>query len=310
MIVLAFLLPGCNWKPRPPLRVGASVWPGFECLFLARNLGLYENSPLQLVEYPSTPEVIRSFQNGAIEAAAMSGDEFLRLAEHNPDVRAVLVLDYSMGADALMARPDIDHLAGLRGRRVGVEANTLGAYLLNRALDRAGLAVSDIVVTPVPSHDHLAAFSAGKIDAVVTFEPYRSRLLAAGARVLFDSSDTPGEVLDLLIVRKEVVDERLALLQRLVDGWFEAREHLLRNPQAAAEKMARREETSPEAFLESLKGLQIPSREQNQSVFGRSNGQIVPVLSRLNALMLTNGLMRKMLEIPALLDGRLVLDRP
>src|SRR5688500_16803252 len=72
-------LSGCVLKPAPPLRVGAIVWPAFECLFLAERIGIFNDQPIKPVEYPSTPEAIRAFRNRAIEVIALTGDEFLRL---------------------------------------------------------------------------------------------------------------------------------------------------------------------------------------------------------------------------------------
>jgi ABC-type nitrate/sulfonate/bicarbonate transport system substrate-binding protein len=52
----------------------------------------------------------------------------------------------------------------------------------------------------------IGSLAAGVVDALVTFEPHRARLLAGGARLLFDSSQIPGEIrpraLDAAYVRR------------------------------------------------------------------------------------------------------------
>jgi hypothetical protein len=59
-------------------------------------------------------------------------DEVLLLAEDVPDVRVVLVLDVSQGADVILGRPEIARFDELRGRRVGYEATALDAFMLAR----------------------------------------------------------------------------------------------------------------------------------------------------------------------------------
>ena len=53
-VVLIVLLAcvGCTPDPEPILRVGTNVWPGYEPLYLARDLGYLDES-IRLVEYSS-----------------------------------------------------------------------------------------------------------------------------------------------------------------------------------------------------------------------------------------------------------------
>ncbi len=132
--LLGALLLGCTSKPEPVLRVGLNVWTGYEPLFLARDLGYIQDSRVRLVEYGSASQAMRAFQNGAIDAAALTLDEVLLLAQYGERPRVVAVLDISAGGDVLIGHPDIEQLPEIRGRRVGVEHTALGAYVLIRAL--------------------------------------------------------------------------------------------------------------------------------------------------------------------------------
>jgi len=88
--VLAPSLAGCGVEPAPPLRIGTNVWPGYEPLYLARELGYLDPRSVHLVEYPSASEVIRAFRNHAIEAAALTFDEVLLLTQDGFKPRVVL----------------------------------------------------------------------------------------------------------------------------------------------------------------------------------------------------------------------------
>jgi NitT/TauT family transport system substrate-binding protein len=300
------LFTGCTAKPEPPLRVGAIVWPGYECLFLARALGKFEQQPVKLVEYPTTAEAIRSFQNGATEVVAMTGDEFLRLSAEEPELRVLLVMDVSKGADALVAKPEFQSIHELKGKRVGVELNSLGVFMLTRALEQGGLSVKDVQIVPVENDRHTEVFEEGKIDAVVTFDPHRAKLLQGGARVLFDSAKIPGEVVDYLVTRESLVKSRPEALRLLLRSWFEARRYLIEHPEGACEKMAAREKLHPAEFAEALKRIDIPSLEENRRMLGSEKKRSFENLQKLHETMLRAGLFKGAMPSGSALEGVLL----
>lgn len=254
------------------MRAGAIVWPGYECLFLARKLGLLEGEPIKLVEYPNTPEMLRAFRNGALEVAAMSGDEFLREAAEEPGLRAFLVTDISHGADAIVGHPNVNRLEDLRGRRVGVEVNSMGVFMLTRSLAAVGMTARDVEVVAVETDLQLAAFKAREVEAMVCFDPNRTRLLKQGGRVLFDSTRIPGEIVDLLVARESVIRERPDHLRTLVVAWFKAREHLFAKPADSAALIAAREGLSSEELLGAFRLLKIPTLDENRRLLGPQGG--------------------------------------
>lgn len=299
----AFSLPGCG-QPEEPLRVGANVWPGYEPMFLARSLGYYRDYPVKLIVFSSTAEVIRAYQNGLIDVAAVTADEALIVAESQPgDHRIVLVCDSSRGADVLMAKPEFESIRQLKGRRVGVENTALGAYMLARALEWGGLAAEDVTTVAVALPKHVSAFTSGQIDAVITFEPNRSRVLAAGARQLFDSSQIPGEIVDLILTRRNLTDSQNRALAAFVAGWFRALAYLQANPHDAAARVAVREAVTPQQFLDSLQGLELTDLPQNLRLLGNSPGNLGNTLGKLSEVMLKNKILSRATESPLLDDS-------
>ncbi|MEG4320094.1 MULTISPECIES: ABC transporter substrate-binding protein [unclassified Microcoleus] len=299
------ILASCT-KTEPPLRVGANVWPGYETLYLARSLGYYDNTPIRLVDYPSGTEEVRAYRNGEIEAAGISIDQALVLAATNPDVKIVVVMDFSNGGDVILGKPEIQNLQGLKSRPVGVESTALGAFIITRALEQKSMSPQDIKIVSLGVSEHERAFKDGKVDAVVTFGSARTKLLAAGAKLLFDSSQIPGEIVDVLIVREEVINKQPKALQALVDGRFRALDYLTKNPQDAASRMAPRTGVTPEQFLESLKGLSSPNLEENQKLLGKTDPSLLNGVKRLSQVMLENKLLPKAVDSAPLLDERLV----
>jgi NitT/TauT family transport system substrate-binding protein len=267
---------------------------------MARSLGYYGNQQIQLVDLPSTSEVVRAYHDGLIDVAAVTSDEALSATQGQTNQRIVLVCDFSKGADVLLAKPGIASLQDLKGRRVGVETTVLGAYMLGRALERAGLSVSDVQVVPTPLLEHEAAYKSGTVDAVVTFEPHRSRLLAAGAHTLFDSSEIPGEIVDVLLTRRDLSPSQNRAVATLVSGWFRSLAYLQKNPSDAAARMAQREAVTPQEFLASLQGLELPDRAANLRLLEGPSGTLNDTLGRLSAVMVRQNMASQQITPPVL----------
>ncbi len=96
VFLLEFVFFSCESEPPPPLRVGFVVWPGSESMYLARDLGYYAKTPIKLVDYASDSELMRSYRNRDVEAAALTLDQTWSLAETAPDFRIVLIRDFSV----------------------------------------------------------------------------------------------------------------------------------------------------------------------------------------------------------------------
>ena len=184
----------------PPLRVAVNGWIGYAPLFLAQDLGHVPENTVRLVEFPSNTASMMALVNREVAAAALTLDELLAAREGGLQVRAAMVFDESCGADVVMAHPRIDSLAALRGKRLGVESTAVGALMLSRLLAAASLTPTDLVKVPLTADQHVAAYAAGDIDAVITFEPMASRLRDQGAHALLDSSHFPGLIVDVLAV--------------------------------------------------------------------------------------------------------------
>ena len=281
-------LAGCGQPAGTPFQIATNVWIGYEPLYLARSLGKLDPREFRLVEMSNSTDSIRALRTGMVQAAALTLDEAYTLLQDGVDLRLVLVTDVSSGADAILGKPGVDSLPALKGKRVGVENATVGGYLLSRALESVSLRPEDLMVLPLTEGEIEEAFRKGAVDAVVTFDPVRSRLLAAGAVVLFDSSRIPNEIFDVLVVRAEAARQDPDRLERLRAAWFEALAHLQANPRDAIRRMAPREAIAPEVFQKALSGLTLPDRDAEAKLrFGGIQGPA----RRLADLMLRNKLL-------------------
>jgi NitT/TauT family transport system substrate-binding protein len=303
-------LVGCSREPETALRIGTNVWIGSEPLYLARELGRLDPASVQLVEYPSASEVLRAFRNQAIDGMVISLDELFGLAVDGLDPRVILVVDVSHGADVVVGRRGMKSMRDLKSKSVAVESGALGAFVLSRALSLNGMQASDVNVVHLESNEQPTAFEKGQVDGAVTFDPYRTQFLKAGAATLFDSTQIPGEIVDLIAVRASVLEKRPKAVQALLTGWFSALDYMKSDPKDAARRMGIRQQTSGEQFLEALKGLHIPSRDENLAMIGGATPQLAVTGRKLLTLMLEAKLLRTGLEIEKILAPGPVANLP
>lgn len=285
------LAAGCDRPPVPPMRIGIDPWPGFAPLHLARHIGSLSDQDFRLVEFSTTSESSRSFRNGIIEATCTTLDDALRAQQSDLDLVVLLVIDESIGGDALVARAGTKTLAELKGRRIAVDVGSVSTLLLARALDHGGLALTEVTPVYLPIDRHLSAFRAGEVDAAATREPMRTRLLELGGVDLFNSTKIPGEIVDVLIVRRDYLQKHSERGAALRKAWFAALEHLRRSRAEAIAVLASRTQAKPADIESSLAGVKLIDEAANQEMLGGSSPTLKATAERLRKVMREKGLL-------------------
>lgn len=297
---------GCAKRNDAPLTVGTNTWTGYEPLYLARELGLHRNLGVRLVELGSTTQSMDALRTNRLSMAGLTMDEALTLAQEGVPLSVVWVMDVSQGADALIGRPDLNGLGDLRGRKVGVEQTAVGAYMLHAALGKAGLRSTDITVIPLPLDEHLSAWKDRQVDALVTFDPVLQVLRGSGAKVLFDSGDIPGEIVDVLVARKEALDCCSQRIAQFLQTHQEALEHLRKNRPDALQRMAPRMGLTSEEMDAALLGIELPDAQANKALLGKPDARLAASAQRMAQTMLRQGLLTYEVDAAALIDDRFV----
>lgn len=285
LLVLSILLTaslsmhGCGSQPRPALRIGINVWPGYEIISLAQALGYFEEEgvSVDIVEFDSLSDTRRALETRKVDAIGTTTIEFALINSRTGRKSAIVrrVFDFSAGADMIIAPKEIGSIPELKGKPVGLEVDSVGVLLMGRALELAGMKIQD--VKPVATHQLAMKemLEEGKIAAAVTYPPRSVELLRTGKyHVLFDSRQIPGEVIDLLVVDRKVAPERaeeLAAFDRALDrAW----DYLQKQHDDAIRRMANRERMSANEFEKILdEGIELISPGR-QTEFLKKDGPV------------------------------------
>ncbi|MDZ4242746.1 MAG: ABC transporter substrate-binding protein, partial [Candidatus Omnitrophota bacterium] len=204
LILLAILLwwvvkaetPGAPKTSGKPLRISRYYWPGQFWHDIAAQKGWFAAAGLNVELVDTNADYIgflKMTAEGKLDVNGFTLFDLVRYNARGAELVGVIHTDDSTGADAIVARGAIGHVRELRGRRVGVARDSYLEYILSIALERVGLALSDVVLVDVQAEQAPEALHLGKVDAVVTWEPFatQSAFQAKGRRI-FDSSEIPG----------------------------------------------------------------------------------------------------------------------
>ncbi|WMC12190.1 ABC transporter substrate-binding protein [Oceanimonas pelagia] len=294
----ALPLLGCG--PGAPLRLGIHAWIGYETLYLARNLNWLPDS-VRLVSGASATDSLKGLRRGELDGACLTLDEVLLARSQDIPLTIAAVFDVSAGADMLVVRPGIRHLEQLAGTRLGVESTALGALMLNRVLHRAGLPRSALQLVELAPDEQLAAWQAGRVDAVISYEPIAGRLLENGGERLFDSRSLPDTIFDVLAVRADTAAEPLA---SLVHYHFRALEHLRTNRQDALYRIAGRQQVTPAQVEQALAGVVMPNLSANRRYLDNPDSRLAGAARQLHDIMLDHGLLPRPDRLQGLFTSR------
>lgn len=292
-------LAGCSRSES--LAFGIHPWIGYEPLYLARDFGWLPASVV-LSSGSSSRDSMAGLLSGQLQGAALTLDETIRVWSEGTELVVVAVADVSAGADALITRSSLNELAELRGKRVAVDVNGVSGIMLLKILELAGLAWSDILVVDLPVSQHAEVWSRGEVDAAVSYEPTATKLVREGGVRLFDSSDIPETIFDLLVVTRNTAEQNPGAVRDLVMAHFRGLRHLVRSMHDAVYRVADHQGIAPEDVQSALATVMLPDLVANQRYLSRS-GRVENMASSLAQLMFRTGMIRQKPDFRRLCDS-------
>lgn len=308
LIVMFAMLASCAEREQELLKIGSTLWPGYEPLYLGREKGFIKKEEVHLVEFLSASQVIQAFKNKAIDLAALTIDEVLHLVNEGFDPVIILIVDFSDGADAIVSKKNYKTLNDLEGKKIGYESSALGAYFLSRALSMHNMESSDVILVPMNVNETERALKRGYVDAVVTFEPSRSRLIESGYLEIFNSKKLQGEIVDVMVVRRDVLRQKRQEIQQLINNWFVSLEYFYQNKNESMMIMNKRLRLSGSGLETAFNTIRLPLKGENMLMLGdgHNKGSLSLVIDKLHKEMVDTKLLKSTVSIDDLYDNSFV----
>jgi NitT/TauT family transport system substrate-binding protein len=231
LILLAALAPA-TFAQKPTFTVGWSVYVGWNPYYYMQKSGILKKwadkygVSVKVQRFDYAPS-LDAFVAKNIDACAMTNMEALDMpAAAGVDTTAIILGDYSNGNDAVMVRGGLT-LAQIPGKQVLIVEKTVSQYLIERGMAMNGLEgqIKKMKYLNTSDSDIAAAFMTNPDkQVVVTWKPMASQIAKAkDVRTVFNSSQIPGEILDLLVVRTEVLKrpDGDKFAKAITGAWYE-----------------------------------------------------------------------------------------
>jgi len=271
IIFIALCLSACGQKTNPPVEIAINPWPGYEFLLLAEQKGFFKEVGLnaKLIQVGSLSDAQRSFVNGYTDGLASTAIEAVQAQVFsNTPLEIVLVPDYSNGGDVIIARKEFSNISSLKGKNIGCEVSSLGIFLLQRALAKEGLNLSDVNIVNVEQMNGERLMQDKKIDAFVSYPPVSLSILKQDEfHKVFTSAEIPKEIIDTIAVSKKALALNPDFVPKLHKVWQMALDYYKQAPEDALNIMARREGISTEDFVGVLSDLKLVNTAEQKEIF-------------------------------------------
>ncbi|MBI1182390.1 MAG: lipid kinase [Alphaproteobacteria bacterium] len=177
---------------------------------------------IDVVQFNDYIESINQYTAGAYDAVTATNMDTLAIpAVGGVDTTALIVGDFSNGNDAVILK-DKSKLSDIIGQKVNLVELSVSHYLLARALESIGKSEKDVTVVNTSDADMVAAWNTPDVSAVVTWNPLVAEIMATPkAHKVFDSSQIPGEIIDLTVVNTKTLHDNPNFGRALTGAWYE-----------------------------------------------------------------------------------------
>jgi NitT/TauT family transport system substrate-binding protein len=229
---------------------------------------------IDVVQVNDYAESINQYTAGGFDALTVTNMDALSTpAVGGVDTTAVIVGDFSNGNDAVILK-DKTKLADIKGQKINLVQFSVSHYLLARALHSVNLTEKKVTVVSTSDADISAAWKTPAVSAVVTWNPIVSEVLAnSNAHKVFDSSQIPGEIIDLTVVNTETLKDNPAFGKALAGIWYETLATMVaQTPEgkAAREAMGKASGTDLAGFEAQLASTKLFAKADEAAAFARS----------------------------------------
>ncbi|CAN5154916.1 ABC transporter substrate-binding protein [soil metagenome] len=185
------------------------------------NKQLTGTSTFDPIRFHGWPELKEAYLSGYTPATFILAPMAIALREQGVPIK-IVYLGHREGGDVMVHKDSqIFRTQDLRGKTVAVPGRYANHRLiLFRELKKVGLKLEDVNIVEMAPPDMPAALYSRSVDAITSGEPFMGQTELDGyGRALYRVKEVwPGFISCVLAVREDVIQNRRAEVQQLVDG--------------------------------------------------------------------------------------------
>ncbi|MBB4960085.1 ABC transporter substrate-binding protein [Micromonospora polyrhachis] len=218
---------------------------GVERGIFAEKLG--SNVKLDTKTFNAGPAAIEAIFSGALDATYIGPNPTVNAHSKSKGDAVRVISGAASGGVALVVKPGIDSAEDLRGKKIATPqlGNTqdvaIRHWLKEKGLRTTREGGGDVQIVPQENAQTVETFGTGAIDGAWVPEPFVSRLVNAGGKVLVDERDLwPDKrfVITNLIVSTKFLKAHPDVVRKLVEGQVAANEFVNSRPDEAQQAIS------------------------------------------------------------------------
>lgn len=263
-----------SWAEK--LKVGYSDWPGWVAWDIGIQKGWFKEAGVDIdfVWFEYVPSM-EAFSAGKVDAVTMTNGDALVTGAAGAANIMILLNDYSNGNDMVIAKPGINSMKDLKGKKIGVEIGFVDHLLLLNGLKKAGLKEADVKLVNVPTHQTPQTLASGDVDAIAAWQPNSGEALRAlpGSKPIYTSADEPGLIYDALCVNPASLAKNRKDWAKVVQVWYKIVD-FVNNPATRPEAvkiMAARVQVKPEVYDKLMAGTHFLTKAEAKKAFQKGD---------------------------------------
>lgn len=303
-VMLAVGLGSAGEASAKTYKIAWSHYTGWEPWQYANKYGIIKKwadkygITIELKFFTDYVESINQYASGAFDGCVMTNmDVLISPAAGGIDSEAVIVGDFSNDNDGFVLRDWNGTIEDIMSRKIKLVELSVSHYLWARWLDITNqkngtkLKESDFKLKGVASENELVPqFIIDDKAATVTWNPHLMKVKQQkGANLVFGSSQIPGEIIDLMVVRTDAPE---ALKKALTGAWYETMKAMNGRGKTATEAiqyMAKFSEVTEDEFKAQLKTTAMFYNAADAAEFAR-NGNLKKTMEYVRSFSFDHGL--------------------
>ncbi|MFT7007822.1 MAG: NitT/TauT family transport system substrate-binding protein [Colwellia sp.] len=208
--------------------VGWMPWDYGESSGIVKKWADKYDIEIDIVQINDYIESINQYTAGQFDGCSMTNMDALTIPSASfVDSTALIVGDFSNGNDGVVLK-NKTQLKDIKGQQVNLVELSVSHYLLARGLESVGMTERDVKVINTSDADLVAAYTTQGVTSVVTWNPLLSEITSQkNATKVYDSSNIPGEIIDLMVVNTETLKANPKFGKALVGAWYEIMEKMI-----------------------------------------------------------------------------------
>ena len=260
-----------------PLKIAYSDWPGWVAWEIAIKKEWFKEEGVDVeFEWYDYVASMDAYAAGQLDGVGMTnGDALVTGATGKPSV-GILITDYSNGNDMIVAKPGIESLKDLYGKKIGLEEGFVTHLLFLKGIEMNNLDASQITIVNTPTNETPQVLASGAVDAIAAWQPSSGEALklVSGSKPIFTSADAPGIIYDIYYADPESVEKRRDDWKKVIKVWYRVVDFIRDedNLDEVLEILSSRVSITPEEYEPFLDGTYILTGDEVKPIWEKAEG--------------------------------------